>query len=96
MSNKNYLQIIFLLLTTFVQAQVYDWQNPEITFINAEKAHASYVPFNILNWNESQLENSPLVKSLNGTWKFRYFKNPGTIPSDIHNERATAVWYNEK
>ncbi len=92
MANKNTLLLIFSFLITLTHAQVNDWENLEITALNAEKAHASYVPFNNLSWNENNLENSSLVKILNGAWKFRYFENPASIPSNIHREKTTTGW----
>lgn len=92
MANKNTFLLIFSFLITLTHAQVNDWENLETTALNAEKAHASYVPFNNLSWDGNNLENSPLVKMLNGTWKFRYFENPGSIPSNIHREKTTTGW----
>ncbi len=90
---KRIINILFsILLIATVNAQVNDWENLEITTLNAEKAHASYVPFNNLSWDKNNLEDSPLVKMLNGTWKFRYFENPGSIPSNIYREKATTGW----
>lgn len=92
MANKNTFLLIFSFLITLTHAQVNDWENLEITALNAEKAHASYVPFNNLSWDGNNLENSPLVKMLNGTWKFRYFENPASIPSNIHRDKTTTGW----
>lgn len=90
---KRTIHTLFILsFTVMINAQVNDWENPEITAINAEKAHASYVPFSNLNWEKNGLESSPLVKILNGTWKFRYFENPAAIPADIHRENNTSNW----
>lgn len=75
-------------------AQVNDWENPEITQINTEKVHATYVPFRQLSWSNNALEQSPQVKMLNGIWKFRYFRNPGLIPSGIHREHDVSGWDN--
>lgn len=54
-----------------------DWENPQIISRNTEKPHATLVPFS----TEQQAlttdwKASPLVKLLNGTWKFRWVKNP--------------------
>lgn len=87
------VHLIFLtLLSVAATAQGNDWENTEITQINAEKSHATYVPFRQLHWNDNTLAQSPQVKMLNGTWKFRYFKNPGLIPSDIYLEKEISGW----
>ncbi len=83
--------LIFLIFgTTF--AQVYDWENLSITQINAEKAHATYVPFDKLSWSDNTLDKSPLVKVLNGTWQFKYFDNPYLVPSDIYKQSVEFLW----
>lgn len=86
-----YLLVLFFLISS-VNAQVNDWDNPAVTEKNARKAHANYVPFSELNWDTNRLEKSPLVKMLNGTWKFRYFENPGSVPKDIHEEQPVSGW----
>ena len=90
---RRIVHLIFLtLLSLTATAQGNDWENPEITQINTEKAHATYIPFSQLQWNDNTLAQSPQVKLLNGTWQFRYFRNPGLIPSDIHRESDPAGW----
>ena len=84
----------FTLLAMIATAQENDWENPEITQINTEKVHATYVPFRQLSWSDNALEQSPQVKMLNGIWKFRYFRNPGLIPSGIHREHDVSGWDN--
>jgi beta-galactosidase len=51
-----------------------EWENPEIFQINREEPTASFYKY--LNANDaiknSSWQNSPLYKSLNGTWNFYY------------------------
>lgn len=82
---------IFIFSSVVISAQQNDWENPSVTHINAEKAHATYVPFEALSWNNG-LNKSPLVKFLNGTWKFKYYKNPSLSPSDIHLAGNISDW----
>ena len=90
---RRIVHLIFLtLLSLTATAQGNDWENPEITQINTEKAHATYIPFSQLQWSDNTLAQSPQVKLLNGTWQFRYFRNPGLIPSGIHRENDPASW----
>lgn len=84
--------LAFIFLAQFSHAQVNDWENLEVTQINAEDAHASYVPYQQLQWQENSLEESPLVQLLNGTWKFRYFENPGQVPADIQQKNSPLKW----
>lgn len=86
--NKKFVGFLLVIFYVgVVSAQVNDWENLAVTQINAEKAHATYVPFETLSWNNNTLEKSSLVQFLNGTWKFAYFKNPSLIPSDIHSTK---------
>ena len=46
---RRIVHLIFLtLLSLTATAQGNDWENPEITQINTEKAHATYIPFSQL------------------------------------------------
>mgnify|MGYP001023956609 FL=1 len=86
--NKKFVGFLLVIFYVgVVSAQVNDWENLAVTQINAEKAHATYVPFETLSWNNNTLEKSSLVQFLNGTWKFAYFKNSSLIPSDIHSTK---------
>ena len=90
---RRIVHLIFLtLLSLTATAQGNDWENPEITHINTEKAHATYVPFGQLQWNDNTLAQSPQVQLLNGTWQFRFFRYPGLIPSGIYRESDVAGW----
>lgn len=87
---------LFLLVFTIAfasYAQVNDWENLAVTQINTEKSHATYVPFDQLKWDKNDLQQSPLVQFLNGTWKFRYFKNPSLVPADFYRGN-TSSWDN--
>lgn len=84
----------YFFLSAVVFSQTSDWENLSVTKINAEKAHATYVPFETLSWDNNTLEKSSLVKPLNGTWKFKYFRNPSLIPSDIHLTSDVSSWDN--
>jgi beta-galactosidase len=68
------------LLAIPAQAQLPEWENPEVNQIRTEKAHASYAP------QEKQL-------SLNGEWDFKYLENPFLTPLYFYkNSYETADW----
>src|SRR5690554_5952963 len=94
MNKRLIIWLLSVLVSATSYAQVNDWENHEITQINAEEAHASYVPFQQAAWQNNSPEESPLVRILNGTWKFRYFENPGQVPSDIHRAADNGQWDN--
>src|SRR5690554_946462 len=92
MNTRTIILFLFTFLFVTAQAQVNDWESHEITGINEEKAHASYVPFQQAEWEKNSLEESPLVRVLNGTWKFQYFESPARVPENIHTVTNTAEW----
>lgn len=71
-----------LLVTILSFSQPNDWENLAVSSIGVEPAHASYISFASISEMESG--SSSLVKSLNGTWKFLYLKNPTLIPSTFY------------
>ena len=88
---------ITLLLTTLsASAQVVpEWKDPEIISVNTEKGRADFVPYA----NEKsalQLDKkSPFVRSLNGSWKFKWASHPSKAPSDFFKPTvSTANWDN--
>jgi len=97
---KNSLLIIIVLLAAFASCDkvetkpIYvadkwenpEWENPEIFQINREEPTASFYKYlddgSALK-NESW-QNSPLYKSLNGTWKFYYADSVQARPTDFY------------
>lgn len=59
-----------------------EWENPQIFGVNKEAPHASFFPFvdeaSALKFDK---KGSPLVRSLNGSWKFRWVERPGDVPA---------------
>lgn len=64
-----------------------DWENPAVFRVNNEPPHATLVPYtdktSSLTFNK---EKSGLYRSLNGTWKFRYLRNPSITPADFPSD----------
>ena len=70
--------------------QVPDWCNPLVVGRNKEAARATFVPFadaatlaaalaaDVLDW-----EKSPLVRRLDGEWRFHWSPNPDQVPADF-------------
>ncbi len=57
-----------------------EWENPAIVDIAKEKPHTHFVP---LASRAEDEENSSLVHSLNGVWKFNYADRPDDRPKDF-------------
>lgn len=65
-----------------------DLENPKMFNQNKEEPHASLMPFdNIANLLNNKKEDSPFYKSLNGTWKFNWVKNPADRPEDFFKSK---------
>jgi len=65
-----------------------DWENPDINGINKEKPHA-------YGFLASEKASNPLIKSLNGIWKFKWSPDPQSRPADFYLEKyPTDKWDN--
>ena len=76
MNFKTLSTIITIFACTTVYAQT-EWDNPDITSVNRETAHALAIPMT----SEAQITvndmtQSPYFQSLNGTWKFKWVGMP--------------------
>ena len=62
-----------------------DLKNPKIFNVNRVEPHTYYIPFaNSENALSQKNDESPFYKSLNGTWKFNWVKNPSDRPVDFY------------
>ena len=78
---------LFLAYKADAQA-VNDWENPNINDINKEKPHAYSFLF-------EKKANDPMIKSLNGIWKFKWSPDPQSRPADFYTENyLTDKWDN--
>ena len=85
-----YTLVISVLLTnSLVNAQeLNDWENPDINGINKEKPHA-------YGFLSEEKANNPMVRSLNGIWKFKWSANPASRPVNFYTENySTEKWDN--
>jgi beta-galactosidase len=59
-----------------------EWENPRVFSVNAEKPHATFVPFaDEKGALAGDRKASPFFKSLNGDWKFKWVERPGDVPA---------------
>ncbi len=83
---------------TFGQAEFpsKDLENPQMIGQNKVKPHTFFIPFANPQAALSQSdEESPYYKSLNGTWKFNWVKNPADRPVDFYKpEYDVSKWDN--
>ncbi len=58
-----------------------DWENPAVFQINKESPHAHFFPYaSEAQARKNNPRQSPLIKSLNGTWKFNLANTPSERP----------------
>ena len=83
--------LLFPLLIPALHAQdtcrVHDWENPRVVGYGKEAPHATFVPFTSLE-EAKRLDGarSPWVRSLNGTWKFRWVPKPADAPQEFFKD----------
>lgn len=82
---KNILLTTLLCMAAFSQAQTNFWENPKIVNEGVEKPRASFVPYQ----GKSEAKtgdkyNTPFVKTLNGTWRFKFSEKPAERPLDFY------------
>jgi beta-galactosidase len=59
-----------------------EWENPRVFSVNAEKPHATFFPYlDEKSALAADRKASPLLKSLNGDWKFKWVDRPGAVPA---------------
>lgn len=80
MKKIKFLLVFIALTINAIQAQDFpDWENPDINGINKEQPHA----YTFLAETKA---NNPMVRSLNGIWKFKYSPEPQSRPIDFFKE----------
>ncbi|WP_282160498.1 glycoside hydrolase family 2 TIM barrel-domain containing protein [Ulvibacterium marinum] len=65
-----------------------EWEDPEIFQINREEPTASFYRYESIDGalQNQSWENSPLYRSLNGTWDFYWAKNPQARPQNFYEK----------
>ena len=78
----------FLPQCSYSQNTKPDWENPSVFERNQEAPHASLIPYKSEdNAIHSRKDKSPYFQSLNGIWKFKWVKNPHSVPSDYYKSQ---------
>ncbi|BDD12153.1 beta-galactosidase (plasmid) [Fulvitalea axinellae] len=87
LNGQRLLALFFLFSTIGANALAQerpDWENPKVFRVNKEEPRATfYVYDNAEEAIKNDYKNSPYYKSLNGTWKFNFVKNPDNRPADF-------------
>jgi len=88
-TKNNILSLIGLFFLTFGNSQTLDpvIENPLVVEINKLPARASFFAFESTNLaNANNVETSENYKSLNGTWKFNWSREPKDRPTEFFKE----------
>ncbi len=94
---KNFLPIFlscFFTISLCLSGPLYaqdsrpnDWENPQLTGINNEPPHATFIPYDAeTDALQNDWAKSPWYMLLNGTWKFNWSENPGKRPLDFQKD----------
>jgi beta-galactosidase len=79
------LFLLNLPLTAQDSTMLNDWENPHVYNINKEEPYATFVPFpDVESALRMEGRQSPLVKSLNGKWKFFWVPKPADRPQGFY------------
>ena len=77
----------------FVPSEKPMWETPEVSEINRLPSRASLYPYGdgaqALKYRR---ENSPWVRSLNGTWGFRYSTEPASVKHGLESGNRGGSW----
>ncbi len=85
-----------LLFALQLNAQVNDWENPDVIGINKEAAHATYIPYaGIKQAIRDVPDNSPWYMSLNGIWKFNWVSHPDMRLIDFYKTNYDVSYWDD-
>lgn len=89
------LLTILMVAGTCKAQDVPHWENPEVFQVNRAPAHASFYRYSDANsaLKGNRYYDSPLYKSLSGTWKFNWVRKPADRPRDFYETAfSTSDW----
>lgn len=84
---KPFLPLLFLVLTTAINAQQHtnEWEDPTTTDRNKIEGRSDFVLFgSATEALNNDPESSGFYKSLNGSWKFHIVKHPSQRPKNFY------------
>ncbi len=88
------VSILFMLSHAVVRAQgIPEWQDPAVFRVNTQSPRADYVPYADEAGALQLDKKTPLVQSLNGTWKFKWVQTPSKAPANFFDPaQPTTSW----
>ncbi|GAB2800047.1 glycoside hydrolase family 2 TIM barrel-domain containing protein [Rhabdobacter roseus] len=85
--------ILFSIFSAYGQS-LPDWENPQVISKNTERPRADFIPYpDEKAALAADRQQSSLVQSLNGTWKFKWVSHPSKVPADFFRPNVpTSNW----
>jgi len=70
------------------------WEDLDILHVNREKPRAYYIPYSdAYSASENKRGKSPFYQTLNGNWKFKYYKSVKYVDDNFYKEDAdVSAW----
>jgi beta-galactosidase len=91
-----YTGVLFFVMSCHLMADNVDWEDPAVIGINKEYVHTTSVPFdNCRDALNKYLTESKYYKSLNGSWKFNWAKDPQSRPMDFYRDNYDVSGWDE-
>ncbi len=75
--------VIMMAFSLTLNGQINDWENPGLVSQNTVAPHSWFIPFASESTALTQTAPSSLVKSLDGTWKFKLVHTVSERPQDF-------------
>ncbi|UII20700.1 glycoside hydrolase family 2 TIM barrel-domain containing protein [Fulvivirga ligni] len=88
------LVAVFGISALSAYAQEVEWQDLSIISQGTVKPHATFTPYASEN-DALAGDASPMLKSLNGNWKFNWSKNPASRPVDFYKQDYDVAGWKE-
>jgi len=89
------LTSLFLTVFSFIgkTQTIPEWQDPLVNSVNTERSRANFIPYPDEKSAIQGTAKSPLVTSLNGTWKFKWASHPSkALPNFFDPKLNVAGW----
>lgn len=87
--------LILLAAPAKAQSSLPDWENPEVISKNTERPRADFTPYSNEKEALAASGTTQFIKSLNGTWKFKWVSHPSKVPDNFFSPTTpTESWDN--
>ncbi|PWJ60055.1 beta-galactosidase [Dyadobacter jejuensis] len=86
------ITLLFCLYLSTTKAQhIPEWQDPQVISVNTERPRADFTPYPSESDAKVFNKETPLVRSLNGNWHFKWVSHPNAVPEGFFNAAYPAT-----